>query len=103
LPAERDTCRAWLAAELGLLRPSLRAVVVLGAFGWQALLPVLAEAGWPVPAPRPEFAHGAVVQFGDLQVFGCYHVSPRNVQTRRVTHVMVCDVFRAAASAAGLF
>ncbi|MFI5610770.1 uracil-DNA glycosylase [Amycolatopsis sp. NPDC051903] len=102
-PLERDTCRHWLADELRLLAPTLRAVVVLGAFGWQALLPVLADAGWPVPSPRPAFAHGADLALGDLRLFGCYHVSPRNVQTGKVTHAMVCDVFTAAASAAGLF
>lgn len=97
-PAERDTCRPWLAEELTLLRPTLRAIVVLGAFGWQALLPVLAAAGWPVPRPRPAFGHGAVVELGDLRLFSCYHVSPRNVQTGLVTHAMVADVFRAASS-----
>ncbi|MFE0020357.1 uracil-DNA glycosylase [Amycolatopsis sp. NPDC059021] len=102
-PAERDTCRPWLAAELGLLRPALRAIVVLGAFGWQALMPVLAEAGWPVPSPRPAFGHGAVLRLDDLRVFGCYHVSPRNVQTHRVTHAMVCEVLASAAEVAGLF
>ncbi|WIV61018.1 uracil-DNA glycosylase [Amycolatopsis nalaikhensis] len=100
-PAERDTCRPWLAEELTLLRPTLRAIVVLGAFGWQALLPVLEAAGWPVPRPRPVFGHGAVVELGDLRLFGCYHVSPRNVQTRRVTHAMVAAVFRAATSVTG--
>ncbi|OXM65212.1 uracil-DNA glycosylase [Amycolatopsis vastitatis] len=100
-PAERDTCRPWLAEELALLRPTLRAIVVLGAFGWQALLPVLEAAGWPVPQPRPAFAHGASLELGDLRVFGCYHVSPRNVQTHRVTHAMVVDVFRAATSVTG--
>ena len=57
-PDERDRCGRWLAAELDLLAPTLRAVVVLGAFGWQALLPVLARAGWAVPRPRPRFGHG---------------------------------------------
>ncbi|MGW3910604.1 uracil-DNA glycosylase [Streptomyces sp. NPDC005070] len=60
-PEERDTCRPWLVRELGLLRPTLRTVVVLGAFGWQAALPAFAEAGWTVPRPRPAFAHGARV------------------------------------------
>ncbi|MBB4688323.1 uracil-DNA glycosylase [Amycolatopsis jiangsuensis] len=101
-PAERDTCRHWLADELALLRPTLRAVVVLGGFGWQALLPVLAAAGVPVPSPRPVFGHGAEVQLAGLRLFGCYHVSPRNVQTGRLTHSMVVDVVTAAASAAGL-
>ncbi|WP_033288115.1 uracil-DNA glycosylase [Amycolatopsis jejuensis] len=101
-PTERDTCRHWLADELDLLRPTLRSIVVLGAFGWQALLPVLSAAGWPVPKPRPPFAHGTRMWLGDLSVFGCYHVSPRNVQTGRVTHPMVVAAFTAAASAAGL-
>ncbi|MER7857842.1 uracil-DNA glycosylase [Amycolatopsis japonica] len=101
-PEERETCRSWLAAELALLKPTLKAVVVLGAFGWQALLPVLAEAGWPVPAPRPKFGHRVEVELGDLRLFGCYHVSQRNVQTGRLTLDMVCDVLASATSAAGL-
>ncbi|WP_410648506.1 uracil-DNA glycosylase [Amycolatopsis sp. cmx-4-54] len=101
-PEERETCRSWLAAELALLKPTLKAVVVLGAFGWQALLPVLADAGWPVPAPRPKFGHGAELELGDLRLFGCYHVSQRNVQTGRLTLDMVCDVLASATSAAGL-
>ena len=53
-PAERDACRPWLARELVLLAPTLRVVVVLGAFGWQALWPALAAAGLgAVPSPRP--------------------------------------------------
>ncbi|SFY53599.1 hypothetical protein STEPF1_06882 [Streptomyces sp. F-1] len=43
---ERDTCRPWLARELELLRPTLRAIMVLGGFAWQVLLPVLARTGW---------------------------------------------------------
>ena len=34
---ERDTCRPWLVRELELLAPTLRVIVVLGGFGWQAL------------------------------------------------------------------
>ncbi|WP_328318633.1 uracil-DNA glycosylase [Streptomyces sp. NBC_00388] len=106
--AERDTCRPWLAAELALLRPGLRAVVVLGGFGWQALLPVLAEAGWLLPRPRPAFGHGARATLtraddhGELRLFGCYHPSRRNVNTGRLTRPMLESVFREAAAAAGL-
>ena len=35
--------------------------VVLGGFGWVALLATLAEQGWGVPRPRPAFGHGVEV------------------------------------------
>ena len=47
-PGERDTCRPFLERELALLGDA-RAVVVLGGWGWQALLPVL-DAGGGAPA-----------------------------------------------------
>ncbi|WP_445036120.1 uracil-DNA glycosylase [Streptomyces hayashii] len=105
-PGERDTCRPWLVQELRLLRPALRSVVVLGAFGWQAALPAFAEAGWRVPRPRPAFAHGARVPLDDLgggqglDVFGCFHVSQRNTFTGRLTPEMLRDVLRTAAESA---
>ncbi|MDX3669414.1 uracil-DNA glycosylase [Streptomyces europaeiscabiei] len=101
-PEERNTCRPWLVRELELLRPTLRAVVVLGAFGWQSALPALAEAGWDVPRPRPVFGHGTHVPLDGLDLFGCFHVSQRNTFTGRLTPAMLCEVLRTAAKSAGL-
>jgi len=107
-PIERDTCRPWLSAELRLLAPTLRSVLVLGAFGWQALLPVLAATGWRLPRPLPVFGHGAVVELpgtgglAPLRLYGCYHVSQQNTFTGRLTPLMLREVLRAAAGAAGL-
>lgn len=102
-PSERDNCRPWLARELELLRPTLRAIVVLGGFGWQALLPVLSAAGWPVPRPRPRFGHGVEVTLrgsSELQLFGSYHVSQRNTQTGTLTPEMLREVLCRARDAA---
>ncbi|MFC4605616.1 uracil-DNA glycosylase [Rhodococcus kronopolitis] len=106
---ERDTCRRWLDEELRLLTPTLRAVLVLGGFGWQTLLPTLRAAGWAVPTPRPKFGHGAHVllepatpQRDPLHVFGCYHVSQQNTFTGRLTPAMIESVLTAAGRAAGL-
>ncbi|WP_236067940.1 uracil-DNA glycosylase [Streptomyces brasiliscabiei] len=101
-PAERDTCRPWLVRELELLRPTLRAVLVLGGFGWQAALPALAEAGWAVPRPRPAFGHGTHVPLDGLDLFGCFHVSQRNTFTGRLTPAMLREVLCTAGRAAGL-
>lgn len=99
-PAERDACRPWLVRELSLLRPTLRVVVVLGAFAWQALMPALSEAGWAVPRPRPKFGHSAHAVVGDeesaLHLLGCYHPSQRNTFTGTLTADMLEDVLREA-------
>ncbi|WP_371501610.1 uracil-DNA glycosylase [Kitasatospora sp. NBC_00374] len=107
-PAERDTCRPWIAREFELMRPTVRAVVALGGFAWQAVLPALAAAGRQVPRPRPVFGHGARVVLpaadggAPLELFGCYHVSPRNTHTGRLTPAMLRELLAEAAGAAGL-
>jgi len=92
LPEERHRCGPWLARELTLVRP--RVAVVLGGFGWDALLRTLAEQGWAVPRPRPRFAHGAehTVEHPDgatLTLLGCFHVSQQNTFTGRLTPAML--------------
>jgi uracil-DNA glycosylase family 4 len=105
---ERHTCRPWLVRELELLRPTLRAVVVLGAFGWQAVLPALAAAGWQLPRPQPRFGHGRHTLLADttghreVHMVGCYHPSQRNTFTGRLTPAMLRDQLIYAAKLAGL-
>jgi len=108
-PGERDTCRPWLVRELELMRPSVRSLVVLGAFGWQALFPAIAAAGhWTVPKPRPTFGHAARAELlsadggPPLAVYGCYHPSQQNTFTGRLTLAMLRDVIGTAATEAGL-
>ncbi|QII05345.1 uracil-DNA glycosylase [Rhodococcoides fascians A25f] len=95
-PAERDRCRPWLDDELRLLRPTLRSVLVLGAFGWQSLLPILATNGWEIPRPAPKFGHGVRLELGSITVFASYHVSQRNTFTGLLTPTMIEDVLRDA-------
>jgi uracil-DNA glycosylase family 4 len=95
--AERDTCAPWLQAEWRFLAPTVRVVVVLGAYGWAALWPTLRAAGEPVPRPAPEFAHGAEVTLDSgLAVLGCFHVSQQNTFTGRLTEQMLDGVLRRA-------
>jgi uracil-DNA glycosylase len=101
-PTERDTCRQWLVNDLQLLRPTLRTVLVLGGFAWQALWPALRDAGYLIPSPRPRFGHGAEATAGELTILGCYHPSQQNTFTGKLTADMLDDMTRRAARLAGL-
>jgi uracil-DNA glycosylase family 4 len=100
-PQERATCQPWLVRELQLLAPTLRVIVVLGGFAWQAAWPALAAAGWAPPRPRPAFGHGAEAQAGGVTLLGCYHVSQQNTFTGRLTTDMLDAVFARADLIAG--
>lgn len=87
-PAERDACRPWLERELDLL-PDLRVLVTLGQFAYAQTLRILADAGLPVPRPRPRFGHGVEVPLdGGPVVIGSYHPSQQNTFTGKLTEEM---------------
>jgi uracil-DNA glycosylase family 4 len=93
---ERDTCQPWLDRELELVLPSVRAVVCLGSYGWDAALRALGRRGLAIPRPRPRFGHGARVDLDGLVVLGCFHPSQQNTFTGKLTEPMLDAVFQAA-------
>ncbi|NRQ38147.1 uracil-DNA glycosylase [Nonomuraea sp. NN258] len=99
-PEERATCFPWMAREIELCAPSVRVIVALGGFAWQAMWPALKAAGYELPRPRPPFGHGVEVEsaYGDAAVtlMGCYHPSQQNTFTGRVTAPMLDAVFTRA-------
>ncbi len=97
---ERATCAPWLDAEWGLLRGSVRVIVVLGGFAWQAALRLFADE---LPGAKPKFGHGAVARIpsGPL-LLGCYHPSQQNMFTGRLTPAMLETVLCEAARRSGL-
>ncbi len=97
-PSERRNCREYLEAELALL-PRLRVLVALGGYAWSHALRVLADAGRPVPSPRPSFGHGAEVDVGGLLLLGSYHPSQQNTFTGTLTEAMFDAVWRRAREA----
>ena len=104
MPVERDTCAPWLHRELGLIAPTLRVVIALGAFAWAAWWPAMSAVyGLPAPIPRPKFAHGAQVSLpGTPELLGCFHVSQQNTFTGRLTPAMLDEVVARAKYRAGL-
>jgi uracil-DNA glycosylase family 4 len=104
--SERDTCAPFLQRELELMAPTLRVAVVLGGFGWQALLASLERCGWTVGRPRPKFSHGALATVSrgtqQLSLLGCFHVSQQNTFTGRLTPPMLDDILVRAKNLAGI-
>jgi uracil-DNA glycosylase family 4 len=97
-PAERDCCSPWLVREVTETAESVRAIVVLGGYAWQAVWPALREAGYDLPRPRPAFGHGVEAELprggrSGALLLGCYHPSQQNTFTGRVTEDMLDDVF----------
>jgi uracil-DNA glycosylase len=88
LPVERANCAPWLDRELELV-PTIRVVVALGAYAWDAALRHLG----PV-RPKPRFGHGAEAALpGRRTLLGSYHVSQQNTNTGRLTEAMLDRVF----------
>ncbi|SBS75159.1 conserved hypothetical protein [uncultured Mycobacterium sp.] len=100
-PGERSTCEPWLTAEWNMIAPSVRVIVTLGGFGWEAALRLLAD---DLPGSgKPKFGHGVVVELrSGRQLLGCYHPSQQNMFTGRLTPAMLDDIFTDAAKRAGL-
>ena len=96
-PAEKETCRSWLVRDLELAAPRLRAILCLGAIGWDGALAAATASGWQVPRPKPRFGHAAEVTLTTpeghgIRLVGCYHVSPHNTFTGLLTPQMLDDV-----------
>ena len=96
LPAERDRCAGWLAAEWALL-DRVRVIVALGGFGWEAALRLLD----PGLRPKPRFGHGAEAAAGDVTMLGCFHPSQQNTFTGVLTPEMLDAVLERARDLAG--
>ena len=101
-PAELAACGHWLDRDLALTAASpqgLESVLALGGIAWNAVLAAGRRLGWDVPRPKPAFGHGAeaLLGLGDgglsgrgaVRLLGCYHVSPHNTSTKRLTEEML--------------
>ena len=94
-PEEQRTCLPYLAREMQLL-PNLRVVLALGQIAFQAALRALTEiAGHRL---RAKFSHGEAYRFepGLPMIVACYHPSPRNTNTGRLTMEQLVETLQIA-------
>lgn len=96
---ERDTCRRWLGQELDRMH-DVKVIVTLGGLAFDQTLRIGRDRGWPVPRPKPRFAHGVEVDLGaELPcLVASFHPSQQNTFTGRLTEPMLDEVFRRAAA-----
>ena len=87
LPAEINTCRQFLAANLESM-PNLRAIIALGRIAHDTVLKPLKLKGSQAP-----FGHGAVHQAGGIRLYDSYHCSRYNTNTGVLTPEMFRNVF----------
>jgi uracil-DNA glycosylase len=104
---ERDTCAPWLLREVSLVAESLRAVVCLGSYGWDAALRTFRALGYDVPRPKPRFGHAAETEVTSaagrrVTLLGSYHPSQQNTFTGKLTEPMLDEVLGRAASLGGV-
>lgn len=90
--AERINCSEYLAEELRL-QQSLRMVLVLGGFAFEAYKRFLTDT-LRLDTTGLKFGHGAVYRFkrGIPSLYASYHPSPHNTNTGRLTSAMFREV-----------
>lgn len=87
---EFENCSDYLDAELKILWPGLRVIVVLGALAYKSSLGALVRLGVKVPRPRAKFGHGHEIDLGSdaPRLLMSFHPSQQNTFTGRLTEPM---------------
>ncbi|WP_397571327.1 uracil-DNA glycosylase [Schlesneria sp. T3-172] len=94
---EIANCSEWIARTLTLL--PVQVIVALGQTAWTNVIAQAITQRWlPPKGPRPKFGHGKEVPMLDDRgwIIGCFHPSPRNTFTGRLTEPMLDAVFTQA-------
>ncbi len=100
-PEERATCAPWLHRELTLLLPTVQRSRLPRSDRLERRLDgARPTSAWRCRDPGPASATAPRCAVGDLAVLGCYHPSPHNTFTGRLTEDMVDAVLTRAASLA---
>ena len=87
---EKENCEPYLTREFELL-PELKIVLGLGKIGFDSCLKFVRKA-FPLKMKDFKFGHGVrYVLPSGLILYGAFHPSPRNVNTKRLTFEMMVD------------
>jgi uracil-DNA glycosylase family 4 len=92
---EIANCSNWFEQTFDLL--PARVIVALGQTAFQKVVDYAKSVGWR-DGRRPKFGHGVDLPLdtGYRRLIGCFHPSPRNTSTGRLTELMLNAVFSQA-------
>ncbi len=89
-PEEKNNCEPFLAQEFELLK-NLKIVVSLGKIGFDSCLKFVRKSH-PLKMKDFKFGHGVRYELPNgLILYGAFHPSPRNVNTKRLTFEMMVN------------
>ena len=89
---ELKTCFNYFKQEIDLLK-NVKIVIALGKIAFDACIQFYKET-YLLKNKDYVFAHGAKYQLPDKKILlGCYHPSPRNVNTKRITFRRMTSLF----------
>ena len=94
-PLELRTCFNYFKKEIDLLK-NIKIIVALGKIAFDACIQFYKE-NYFLENKNHKFAHGTKYQLPDKKtLIGCYHPSPRNVNTKRINLNMMVKLFKNA-------
>jgi uracil-DNA glycosylase family 4 len=89
---EKTNCESFLAQEFEIMS-NLKVVVGLGKIGFDSCLKFIRKTH-PIKMKDFKFGHGVRYELPNgLILFGSFHPSPRNVNTRKLTFKMMVQFF----------
>ena len=92
---ELKTCFNYFKQEIDLLK-NVKIVIALGKIAFDACIQFYKET-YLLKNKDYVFAHGAKYHLPDKKILiGCYHPSPRNVNTKRINLIKMVKLFKNA-------
>ena len=92
-PLELKTCFVFFKKEIDLLK-NVKIIVALGKIAFDACIQFYKE-NYFLKSKNYKFSHSIKYQLPDKKILiGCYHPSPRNVNTKRINLNMMAKLFK---------
>ena len=90
---ELRNCSSYFDQELRFLKKK-KVIITLGKIAFDACIKFFKE-NYNITGSF-KFSHGVKYKINDITVLGCYHPSPRNVNTKRINKKMMVNLFNKA-------